>query len=92
MRPFPKIYLAYTVERLHRFNRPVNAVALPISLRLKGRIYRGHFTLVGQYLVVTCGSVSTTVEMGSGHPEPQAREALRGLAKAGQLRHFAAID
>lgn len=91
MKPFP-IYLAYAVERSNRFNRPIKAVALPISLRLKGRIYRGHFTLVGQYLVVTCGSVSTTVALESGHPEPRAREALRSMAKAGKLRHFAALE
>ncbi len=79
------------MERNNRFSRPVKAVAARITLTLSGRTYRGHFTVVGRHLVVTCGSVSTTVELESGHPEPQAREALRGLAKAGKVRHYAAI-
>lgn len=92
MKPIPKINPANAVERCNGFNRSLAAVASRITLRFNGRIYRGHFTLAGRYLVVTCGSVSAVVEMGSGHLELQARDALLDLAKAGKLRQFAAME
>lgn len=75
-----------------RSKRTARPVGTPVTLLYQDKLFRGNYTIVGGLLVVSCGSVSTNVELKPGHPEAQARRALFDLASTGELNRFAAID
>ena len=76
----------------HRYSRLAKAVGSPITLDYKGKIYRAHYTMIGQLIVVSCGTVTTTLEHSNGRVERKAREMLLELAQSGKLQHYSAIS
>lgn len=76
-------------RRSKRAGKPVGAT---VTLLYRHKLFRGNYTIVDGLLVVSCGSVSTHVELRPGHPEAQARRALFKLASTGGLNRLAAID
>ena len=73
----------------HRYSRLAKAVGSPITLDYKGKIYRAHYTMIGQLIVVSCGTVTTTLEHSNGRVERKAREMLFELVQSGMLEHGA---
>lgn len=71
-----------------RSNRAADSMASPITLEYRGKLYRGHFTLAGSLLVVSCGAVSKGIAARRGQFELQARQMLMQLAQAGKLHQY----
>lgn len=92
MKLAPKLNSHNVIASNRRHNRLNKTIASPITLQYRGKIYRGHFTVVGKLLIVTCGVVSSNAELRPGHPELQARDALLKLAMGGKLSQFAALS
>ncbi len=68
-----------------RSKRRAKPVGATVTLLYQHKLLRGNYTIVGGLLIVSCGSVSTSVELHPGHPEAQARRVLFKLVSTGML-------